>query len=244
MRLAAPAVAKSARMNGRHVRLFAASAGVEGLMPIAALDKPGKYALDFLAEGGAVLHSTDVTVLDARFKRQNVVLSKKVASLKAAPGEMETARAFRKTVTDVRYWSEPFQVPVPGCRTSPYGVARLVNSKLTGDYHAGIDQRGPAGEPVRAITGGVVRVVQPWKIHGNAVGIDHGQGVESMYLHLSRFAVVEGATVKAGDVVGYVGSTGRSTAPHLHWSLYVNGVPVNPESWVKLAACETAGAAK
>jgi murein DD-endopeptidase MepM/ murein hydrolase activator NlpD len=69
------------------------------------------------------------------------------------------------------------------------------------------------------------------------VGIDHGQGLESMYLHLSRFAVAEGAAVKKGDVIGYSGSTGRSNAPHLHWSLYANGVPVNPLQWVGLKAC-------
>jgi len=58
-----------------------------------------------------------------------------------------------------------------------------------------------------------------------------------MYMHLSKFAVAEGATVKRGDVIGYVGSTGRSNAPHLHWTLYVNGVPVNPLEWVRAVSC-------
>ena len=60
-----------------------------------------------------------------------------------------------------------------------------------------------------------------YNLHGGTIGIDHGQGFESMYLHLSKFAVSEGTMVKAGDIIGYAGSTGRSTAPHLHWSLYV-----------------------
>jgi len=225
-------------MGGRVVRLFADGDSVTtGLMPAPALAKPGAYTLEFLARSGAVVHSREVTVRDAHFPRQSIVMGKETAALKPSPGEMETAEAFRKTVSDQRYWSEPFIAPVPGCRTSPFGVQRVVNGKPTGNYHAGFDQRGPAGQPVHAIAGGVVRVVKEWNIHGNTVGIDHGQGVESMYLHLSKFAVAEGAHVKQGDVIGYVGSTGRSTAPHLHWSLYVNSVPVNPGQWVKVEPC-------
>jgi murein DD-endopeptidase MepM/ murein hydrolase activator NlpD len=90
---------------------------------------------------------------------------------------------------------------------------------------------------VRAVADGVVKLVKTYNIHGGTVGVDHGQGLESMYLHLSRFAVAEGAAVHKGDVIGYSGSTGRSNAPHLHWSLYANGVPVNPLQWVRLGAC-------
>jgi murein DD-endopeptidase MepM/ murein hydrolase activator NlpD len=69
--------------------------------------------------------------------------------------------------------------------------------------------------------------------------VDHGQGLTSIYLHMSKLAVADGAAVKKGDVIGYVGSTGRSTAPHLHWSLYAHGVPVNPNQWVKFAPCSS-----
>jgi murein DD-endopeptidase MepM/ murein hydrolase activator NlpD len=120
---------------------------------------------------------------------------------------------------------------------SPFGVQRLHNGKPTGNYHAGIDQRSPAGRPVRSVAGGVVKIVGQFNIHGGTVAIDHGQGLQSTYLHLSAFAATAGAVVKQGDVVGYVGSTGRSTAPHLHWSLHVNGVPVNPAQWVTLQPC-------
>jgi murein DD-endopeptidase MepM/ murein hydrolase activator NlpD len=237
IRLHAPHSAEAARMAGRTVRLFAAGGEASGLMPVPALEKPGEYPLEFLGAHGAVLHTAHVTVTDARFPRQNIVLGKELVELKPAPGEIETAAAFRKAVSDVRYWHEPFVAPLAGCRTSPYGVRRLHNGKPTGNYHAGVDQRGAEGEPIRAIADGVVRIVRPWNIHGNTVGVDHGQGVSSIYLHMSRFAVTEGAEVKRGDTIGYVGSTGRSTAPHLHWSLYINGVPVNPAGWVELHAC-------
>jgi murein DD-endopeptidase MepM/ murein hydrolase activator NlpD len=231
--LHAPREAVQARMNGRTVRIFDGG----GLMPVPALEKPGEYTLEFLSAAGAVLHSVPVGVRDARFLRQNIVLGKETAELKPSPDELETVKKFRETVTDLRYWAEPFAAPVPGCRSSPYGVQRLYNGKPSGNFHSGLDQRGAAGSPIRAIAGGAVRLVRQWNLHGNTVAIDHGQGVASIYLHMSRFAVAEGSAVKQGDVIGYVGSTGRSTAPHLHWSLYVNGVAVNPGQWVQVKPC-------
>ena len=67
---------------------------------------------------------------------------------------------------------------------------------------------------------------------GNTVGLDHGQGVETIYMHMEKLAVEPGTLVKQGDVLGYVGTTGRSSGPHLHWTLYVNAVQVNPAQWV------------
>ncbi len=150
---------------------------------------------------------------------------------------METVAAFRENLSEKRLWAEPLALPVAGCMSSPFGVQRLYNGKASGSYHGGVDQRSPAGRPVRAVADGVVKIVRAWNIHGGTVGIDHGQGLQSIYLHMSKFAATEGAVVKKGDVIGYVGSTGRSTAPHLHWSLYANGVPVNPRQWVPLKAC-------
>jgi murein DD-endopeptidase MepM/ murein hydrolase activator NlpD len=241
VRLHGAATAVAARMGERTIRLFPqADGGAFGLMPIPADQKPGPYTVDLLDAGNGVVSSVAVTVLDAHFRKQNVVIEQSVAELKPSPGESEDATAFRQTVSNVRYWSEPLMLPEHGCMTSPYGVQRYLNGKPTGNIHAGLDQRAPMGTPVHAVADGVVKVVRPWALHGNTVGIDHGQGMESMYQHLSRFAVAEGATVKKGDVIGYSGSTGRSNAPHLHWTLYVNSVPVNPLEWVKATSCSAA----
>jgi murein DD-endopeptidase MepM/ murein hydrolase activator NlpD len=121
--------------------------------------------------------------------------------------------------------------------TSPFGVKRLHNGKPTGEYHGGVDQRTPAGEPIRAVAAGTITFAQQFNVLGNAVGIDHGQGLASMYLHMSTLAVAPGGQVQLGDILGYSGSTGRSTGPHLHWVLYVNGINVNPAQWVKLQPC-------
>jgi murein DD-endopeptidase MepM/ murein hydrolase activator NlpD len=229
---------QTAKLNGRVIRLFPQKdASTLGLMPIPSAEIPGSYDLQVIGKDGKIVQTTAVTVRDAHFRSQNIVLNEQLSELKPAPGETEEATAFRNAVSSERYWTEPFTAPVAGCLTSPFGVKRLHNGKVTGDYHAGLDQRSPAGGPIRAVTGGVVKLVRPWKLHGNTVAIDHGQGVETIYLHMSKFAVSEGAVVQPGDVIGYVGSTGRSTGPHLHWSMYVNGVPVNPTLWIHVSAC-------
>ena len=237
--------AAAARMNERTIRLFPQKDGPAlGLMPVPALEKPGVHPLEYLNSTGEVVHTTQVTVLDAHYAKQNVVLSKEVVELKPAPGEQEAATAFRTNVSDVRYWSEPLQLPVPGCMTSPFGVQRYQNGKPTGDFHAGWDQRGAAGVPIRAIAAGKILLARPFNLRGNTVGIDHGQGLESIYMHMSKIAAVEGAVVNAGDVIGYVGATGRVTASHLHWTIYANGVPVNPSQWLKLQSCYAAAGPK
>ena len=230
--------ATQARLDGRTIRLFPQKEGGSlGLMPIPALEKPGDYKLELLGKDGAIVQSIDIVVKDARFPKQNVALTQALLDLKSTPDEVDLTKAFRAEVLETRYWEEPLAVPIPGCLTSVFGAQRLYNGKPTGDYHGGLDQRGPAGQPIHAVASGVVKIARPLQLHGGTVGINHGQGLESMYMHMSKIVATEGATVQQGDVIGYVGSTGRSTAPHLHWSLYVNGVPVNPRQWVDLSPC-------
>ena len=241
----AGAQAVSVRFNGATIPLFSQSDGSRhGLVPVPALTSPGRKTLEVLDGTGRVLETGALTVQDARFRTQNVTLGRRLTQLKAAPGEMETVTALRKTVSPVRYWSEPFVAPTPGCLTSPFGVRRMHNGKPTGSYHGGLDQRGAEGVPVHATNDGVVRVVRKFNIHGDTVGIDHGNGVVSFYLHLSSFATSEGALVKKGDLIGAIGSTGRSTAPHLHWAVNVHGVPVNPLQWMALQECAPKPAVK
>jgi murein DD-endopeptidase MepM/ murein hydrolase activator NlpD len=237
-----PKQAAGARFHGKTVHLFPQADGRSfALMPVGVLTKPGSYKLEWLDEKNTPIHEQAVMIGDAHFKKQNIVLSHTLSNLHATPDERKTVSTFLDAVSSERFWQEPFDPPIPGCLTSPFGVMRLHNGKPTGDYHAGLDQRGAFGSPVHAIANGVVKVVQPFELHGGTVALDHGQGVESMYLHLSRFAVKEGEQVKAGDVIGYVGSSGRSTGPHLHWSLYASGQPINPLQWMKLSACPVEG---
>ena len=234
--------AQTARMNGRTVRLFPQPNGAPlGLMPVPVLEKPGAYSLELLNPSGAVIESLSVRVTDAHYQKQDVAIGKSTADLKPSPGEHETVDSFRETASPIRYWTDNMQLPVPGCLTSPFGAQRLFNGQPTGDFHAGLDQRGAQGKPIHAVAAGVVKIVSNFNLRGGTVAIDHGQGVESIYMHMSRTAATQGRQVAAGDVIGYVGATGRANGPHLHWTLYVNGVPVNPAQWVKVpASCAAA----
>jgi murein DD-endopeptidase MepM/ murein hydrolase activator NlpD len=83
----------------------------------------------------------------------------------------------------------------------------------------------------------VVKLVEKYNLRGGTVAVDHGQGVETIYLHMSAFNAKEGQHVTPSDVIGYIGSTGRATGPHVHWTLYVNGEAMNPGQWMKLENC-------
>jgi murein DD-endopeptidase MepM/ murein hydrolase activator NlpD len=238
VRLSCRIPASTAKLNDRTVRLFPQSnGGSQGLMPIAVADVPGTYELEFLAEDGTTLASAKLTIRPTTFPRQNVVLAPQIEALHSTPEDIQTLTEFRNTVSDVKYWEDPLTAPVPGCILSPFGVKRLHNGKPTGEIHAGVDQRSPAGRPVRAVAGGIVKIAQPFAVLGGTVAIDHGQGLETMYLHMSKLLVEPGAQVKKGEVIGYVGATGRANGPHLHWVVDVNGVPVNPQQWVALKSC-------
>jgi murein DD-endopeptidase MepM/ murein hydrolase activator NlpD len=238
VRLSCQIPASSAKLQDRTVRLFPQPNGSsQGLMPIAVADVPGSYEIEFLAEDGKSLASAKLTIRATTFLTQNVVLAPQIEALHSTPEDIQTLSEFRNTVSDVKYWEDPLVAPVPGCILSPFGVKRLHNGKPTGEFHAGIDQRSTAGRPIQAVAGGIVKIAQPFAVLGGTVAIDHGQGLETMYLHMSKLLVEPGARVKKGEVIGYVGSTGRANGPHLHWVVDVNGVPVNPQQWVALKSC-------
>jgi murein DD-endopeptidase MepM/ murein hydrolase activator NlpD len=227
-----------ARMNNRTITLFPQSDGQHmGLMPVPVLTKPGPYALEFLDDKGASMNKISITVIDAHYHRENVSIAPSIAKLRPSPDEFDKLGEFKKLLTDARSWKEPFTPPVPGCITSPFGSLRMLNGKLTGSFHGGIDQRGAAGTPIHPIAAGTVKLVEKFNLSGGTVGIDHGQGVESVYLHMSAFNAKDGQQVTPSDTIGYVGSTGRSTGPHVHWTLYVYGQAMNPSQWMTLHPC-------
>jgi murein DD-endopeptidase MepM/ murein hydrolase activator NlpD len=237
-RLSCQIPATSAKLNARTVPLFPQSnGGSQGLMPIAVADTPGAYEIDFLADDGAKLASAKLTIRTTNFPTQNVVLAPQIEALHSTPDDIAILTEFRNTVSDVKFWEDPLTAPLPGCVLSPFGVKRLHNGKPTGEFHAGIDQRSAAGRPIHAVAAGTVKIAQPFAVLGGTVAIDHGQGLETMYLHMSKLLVAPGAQVKKGEVIGYVGATGRANGPHLHWVVDVNGVPVNPQQWIALNAC-------
>jgi murein DD-endopeptidase MepM/ murein hydrolase activator NlpD len=238
LRITCPIQFTSASLNGRTAKLFPQSAGNNfALLPISVKDAPGTATLTVSRDDGVPPQQLSVVIRKTIFPSQNVKLSPEIEALHSTPEEIALLTGFKEKISDTRSWQDPLAPPVSGCMTSPFGVKRLHNGKPTGEYHGGVDQRTPAGEPIRAVAAGTITFAQQFNVLGNAVGIDHGQGLESMYLHMSKLVAAPGAQVQRGDILGYAGSTGRSTGPHLHWVLYVNGMNVNPSQWMKLQPC-------
>ena len=241
LRITCPADFAKAKLNDREAALFLQPDGRRfGLFPISVKDTPGTVELKLLRSDDGNPQTLRVVIRKTIFPSQNVNLSPEIEALHSTPEEMALLKTFKENISQERWWQDPLAVPVSGCVTSPFGVNRLHNGKPTGEYHGGVDQRTPAGEAIRAVAAGTVDFAKQFNVLGNAVGIDHGQGLESEYLHMSRLVVAAGATVQRGDVLGYAGSTGRSTGPHLHWVLSVNGINVNPAQWMALQACPSA----
>lgn len=124
--------------------------------------------------------------------------------------------------------SVPSRMPVDGVRlTSGFGMRDhpILRRRAR---HNGVDLAAPRGTPVYATADGIVEMAQWYSSYGNYVQIGHGGDIETRYAHLSSYTVRSGDAVEIGDLIGYVGSTGRSTGPHLHYEVRVSGAPVNP----------------
>lgn len=121
--------------------------------------------------------------------------------------------------------------PVDGPLSSPFGLRRFFNGQER-NPHSGLDFAVPAGTPVKAPAAGKVVLVGDYFFNGKTVFVDHGQGLISMFCHLSRVDVQVGQEVPRGGVVGRVGSTGRATGPHLHWNVSLNDVRVDPSIFI------------
>ena len=133
------------------------------------------------------------------------------------------------SIVNVAY--APSLWPVQGIVTSSFG-SRLDPFKGEGAFHTGIDIATNVGDSVRAPADGIVLKAGMGTGYGREVVVDHGHGVETLYAHLSGFAVITGQEVHRGDILGYVGTSGHSTGPHLHYEVRIHDTPVNPSKYL------------
>jgi murein DD-endopeptidase MepM/ murein hydrolase activator NlpD len=145
--------------------------------------------------------------------------------------ELARIRSARAQSLDQLDWQKPFAWPARGHVSGVFGSQRILGG-VPADPHAGVDIATPEGTPVLAPQGGTVALASPpmFSLEGNLVILDHGYGLSSAFLHLSRVDVREGQRVEQGEPIGLSGKTGRASGPHLHWAMVWNGVRFDPRT--------------
>jgi murein DD-endopeptidase MepM/ murein hydrolase activator NlpD len=155
---------------------------------------------------------------------------------KVNPNEQDMSRIIKekKLISKAKsHWSDnesiplKFIQPADGPYSSPFGLRRFFNEQPRRP-HSGLDIAAPKGAPIVAPADGTVINTGDYFFNGNTVFLDHGQGLITMYCHMDSISIEEGAHVKTGDIIGNVGLTGRVTGAHLHWSVMLNNVTVDP----------------
>ncbi|MDP1831153.1 MAG: peptidoglycan DD-metalloendopeptidase family protein [Geothrix sp.] len=220
--------APRATYRGEPVLTRRSATGWMAVVGIPLSAKPGRDTID--VDGQAV----PFTIRPKRYPVQRLRLENQRL---VTPNPEDEARIAKEQVlisTAWKAWPEglipslSFRQPTPGSLTSSFGLRRVFNG-VPRSPHSGLDIRAPQGQAVRAPVAGVVVLTGDFFFSGNAVFLAHGEGVVSLFAHLSKITVQQGQVLKAGDLLGEVGKTGRATGPHLHWSLSLNNARVDPK---------------
>ncbi len=221
-----------ARFDGHRVMVVEKGGLHYALVGIPLDTTPGKHALEVSLDGHP--QAIAFTVKNKRYPEQHLTIRDK-GQVTLADATLARVKRERKII-DAVYdgWTPtlharlPFALPVQGRESSRFGLKRVLNGKPRAP-HSGIDIAAPAGTPVKAPAAGTVAVVGDFFFNGRTVILDHGQGLTSVYVHLSQIDVAEGEHVERGQTIAKVGATGRTTGADLHWTVTLNGTRVDPE---------------
>jgi murein DD-endopeptidase MepM/ murein hydrolase activator NlpD len=212
---------------GKHCFVAIGAFGIE--------TQPGDYTIKI--KTGQTALDVHIIVKHTVFPTINLTLPEKEVML--SPEDLDRAKSEQKLLESIwkqetpRLWEGDFSLPLPTEISTPFGYRRILNKKRI-SIHRGIDMRGHEGEEIKACNRGRVVLTKNLFFGGNTVVLDHGMGIYSIYMHLSKFDVKPGDIVSRGQTVGLVGATGRATGPHLHFSMKVHDISANPVSFTRL----------
>jgi murein DD-endopeptidase MepM/ murein hydrolase activator NlpD len=207
---------------------------------VALKTKPGIYTLKLVAgtKSGESTFDKRISVKRGKYRKIAIQVARKFTEPDAEQvrkiGEDKSRKevAFHKSDPD-REWSGNFAAPVKAVLSDRFGTQRTFNGKVQ-STHQGLDYAAGAGTPVAAVNSGTVVLAGPLYFEGNCVVLDHGQGLQTLYMHLSEIKVEEGARVTKGEELGLVGGTGRATGPHLHLGVRWRGEYLDPSALLAL----------
>jgi murein DD-endopeptidase MepM/ murein hydrolase activator NlpD len=214
-------------LTRRTARGWVAAVGI----PLSA--KAGRDSIE--VDGRAV----PFTIRPKRYPEQRLHLENPRLVNPTPEDEARIAREQGLLATAWKAWPEglaptlTFRQPTPGPLTSSFGLRRIFNGEARAPQ-SGLDIKAPGGQAVRAPAAGVVVLTGDFFFSGQTVILAHGEGVVSLFAHLSKVTVAQGQMLRAGDLLGEVGQTGRATGPHLHWSLSLNNARVDPRIFLRV----------
>jgi murein DD-endopeptidase MepM/ murein hydrolase activator NlpD len=212
---------------------------IVALQGILALTEPGMYDLeirvwDDQGEKIRFSYTQPMRIVDGNYRYDPILyVPEETMDSEKSKAENELVDSIVNQVTTDKYWDDLFQFPTSYTDSFPsyFGSRRNYNNLGYNWYHTGLDLYGGTGTPISAPASGRIVYAGFLEVRGNVTFIDHGWGVFTGYLHQSTIDVSIGDWVETGQLIGTVGGTGRVTGPHLHWEVWVGGVPVDPLEW-------------
>lgn len=212
-----------------------------GIAGVSLETRPGKYPLVLTAhtaDGKEITFNQQIPIAKGKYRHITVSVAKQFTEpsseqLVQIKQEKSLKQDVLSHMSSDREWQGSFVAPVSAGISDVFGTARVFNGE-TQSMHQGVDYAVPTGTSVAALNRGTVSLARPLFFEGNCVVIDHGQGLLSLYMHLSKLDVTEGEQVNKGQEIALSGGTGRATGPHLHVAVRWQGIYVNPVTLLNL----------
>jgi murein DD-endopeptidase MepM/ murein hydrolase activator NlpD len=239
---AEPIESAHARWGDRSIPFVRDGAGWTTVIGVDLDTPPGAHIVPItldLTGGGTEIIEERIEVAPGTYRTTELTVEQRYVELNPedqdrAAREGREIAAIYATLTPERYWTTAFEVPIPGTSGGRnFGHRRVFNGQPRAP-HSGADLRAPTGTPILAANRGRVVLAKDLFFSGNAVFLDHGLGLYSVYLHLSEIDVGVGTMVEQGERIGLAGATGRVTGPHLHWGVRILDARVDPFTLLEL----------